>query len=93
MAIPPTKAETCSLVGSHVTYNLLQWRKGRMDFIRHLTVNAIPLNTVLAFLKKPHILHLLHQIEFLIMKLLKNFVLHYFGVVYSLKSYCAINLM
>lgn len=59
-----------------------------MDFIRHLTVNAIPLNTVLAFLKTSHFAFLLHQIEFLIMKLLKNFVLHYFGVVYSLKLLC-----
>ena len=111
-----------------------------MDFIRHLTVNAIPLDIAfgegnghplqysclenpmnrgawwaavhgvaksrtrlsdftfafpfhaLAFLKNTHILHLLYQIEFLIIKLLKIFVLHYFGVVYSLKSYCAINL-
>ena len=32
----------------------------------------------LAFLKNTHILHLLYQIEFLIIKLLKIFVLHYF---------------
>lgn len=59
-----------------------------MDFIRHLTVNAIPLNTVLAFLKKPHILHLLHQIEFL-MVIIKKILLHVFWCgLFSKKLLC-----